>query len=303
MEKRRIIGTEIDVSEICLGTMTFGTPVGEKDAISLVRHAVDKGINFIDTANIYEGYTRFLGSAGGLAEEYLGKAVKGIRDKVVIATKVGMKVGDAPEDEFASPAAIRKQLDKSLKRLGTDYIDIYYLHKHDPYTPPETILESLDKEIKEGKIRHYGISNYSTEQLEALITAATAGNLPKPVMCQHPLSLLMPEALNDIIPFCAKAGISVIPFQVLQQGLLTGKYKRGMPLPPDSRKSEKDSWVWELTDDLFDRLEAIQKKADKEGLTMTQYAIRWALRQPAVASAILGVKRNDQIDAAVEAVL
>ncbi len=140
MEYSRIPNTNLRVSRICLGTMTFGTPVAEQDAVTLTQWAVDNGVNFIDTANMYEGYARVPGSPGGVAEAILGKALKGRREKVVLATKVGMKVGDAPESEGTSPAAIRRNLDRSLRLLATEVIDIYYLHG--PDTAPRCLATS-----------------------------------------------------------------------------------------------------------------------------------------------------------------
>ncbi len=139
--------TDLKVSRLCLGTMTFGKPVPEAEAVRLTRLALDTyGINFIDTANMYEGYNRSAGSAGGVAEEIVGKAVKGRRGDFIIATKLGMKVGPAPEDDMTSPAAIHTQLLRSLKRMNTDYADIYYLHRFDPDTPPEQIVRSMGEE-------------------------------------------------------------------------------------------------------------------------------------------------------------
>jgi len=184
MKYCNIPNTELNVSTICLGTMTFGTPVGEADAIELTHWAIDNGINFIDTANMYEGYNRSMGSAGGIAEEILGKALKGgYREKTVIATKIGNKVGTAPEDDGTSPAAIRKQLDASLKRLDMDYVDIYYLHKPDVFnTPLVEILGELKNQMDAGKFRYYGISNYSAAQTAELLKIADENNLPHPVI-------------------------------------------------------------------------------------------------------------------------
>ena len=301
MINKQIPKTDISVSPICLGTMTFGSPVGETDAIKLVHHAIDKGINFIDTANMYEGYNRSAGSAGGVAEEILGKALADRRDKVVVATKVGMKVGDTPNDDFTSPAAILKQLDLSLKRLKTDFVDIYYLHRPDPDTPMIEILSILDELISKGKIRCFGISNYSTEQLKEMLTVADANNLQRPVICQPGLSYLKRDALESLIPLCEKENVAVAPYQIFQGGLLTGKYKRGCEIPKGSRKAEKDDWVWELTDELFDKIEGFEAEANKAGMSMTQYAIRWTLNQPAVVSAIVGIKKTEQIDDAIAA--
>jgi aryl-alcohol dehydrogenase-like predicted oxidoreductase len=299
MIRRNIPNTCLDVSSICLGTMNFGTPVGETEAIKLVHYALNRGVNFIDTANMYEGYSRVIGSAGGVAEEILGKALVGRRDQVVLATKVGMKVGNEPEDEGTSPAAISKHLELSLRRLATDFIDIYYLHKPDPKTPLVEILSALEKVIRKGKVRYYGISNYSAQQLAELLSVAEANGLPRPVICQPPLSLLKQDVIVDLLPLCEREEMAVAPYQVLQGGLLTGKYRRGETIPPDSRKAEKSGWVWDLTDELFYRLEEIEIQAKNAGLTMTQYSIRWVLSQPAVVAAILGVKRTGQLDEAL----
>ncbi|MCK5119954.1 MAG: aldo/keto reductase [Candidatus Latescibacteria bacterium] len=286
-----------------MGTMTFGTPVAEADAIRMVHWALDHGINFIDSANIYEGYARVLGSPGGVAESIIGKALKGRRDQAVLATKVGMRVGEAPEDEGTSPAALRKHLELSLDRLATDVIDLYYLHKPDPETPLVETLGALDQVIREGKVRYYGVSNYSARELSDLLTVADADGLPRPVLCQPPLSLLRQDVLSDLLPLCEREHIAVTPYQILQSGLLTGKYRRGESLPEDSRKGEQSGWVWELTDALFDRLDEIEAQSRKAGLTMTQHAIRWVLAQPAVVAAIVGVKRTEQLEEAMAAVV
>ena len=281
--------------------MTFGSPVGEADAIKLVHQAIDRGVNFIDTANMYEGYARFIGSPGRVAENILGKALKGRRAGVVIATKVGWKVGPAAEDEYTSAAAIRKQLDLSLQRLGIDCVDLYYLHRPDPVTPLIEILGALAEAIRAGKILHYGVSNYSAEQLSQLLAVADQNGMPRPVAHQPPLSLLKPERIADLLVRCALEQIAVMPYQVLQSGLLTGKYRRGQALPSDSRKAEKDAWIQTLDAPLFDRLEEIEREAVRAGRTMTQHAIQWSLRQPAVVSAIIGVKRIEQLDEAIVA--
>jgi len=295
MKRNQIPKTELEVSEICLGTMTYGSPVSKNDAIKLTDQAIDMGINFIDTANMYEGYNRVPGSSGGVAEEILGEALQNKRDKIVLATKVGMNIGDTPEDVGTSPEAIRKQLDLSLKRLKTDYIDIYYLHSPDPETPIISTLSELDNVINQGKIRYYGISNFSAQQLEELLTIADENMLPRPVICQPPLSLLKQDVIHDLLPLCEQESIAVAPYQIFQGGLLTGKYHKGMPLPKDSRKSEKSEWMWNLTDEIFDQLEEIEISAKNEGISMIQYAVRWVLSQSAVVSAIVGVKRIDQL--------
>lgn len=299
-----IPGTDMKVSKVCLGTMTFGSPVAEADAIRLVRYAMDQhGINFVDTANMYEGYNRYAGSAGGVAEEILGKAVEGRRDQFILATKVGMKVGNAPEDENTSPEAIRVQLRRSLKRMNTDYMDIYYLHRYDPFTDPHDIVRTIGEELKAGTIRSWGVSNYTADQLKNLLAAAKEENIVMPSMCQPALSLVNTGALNDMLPLCAQEGIGVIPYQILQGGILTGKYRRGQAAPAGSRLAEKPEWMKPFTDEVYAVIEHSAQMAESRGISMTQYAIQWALEQPAVVSTLVGVKREAQIDEAAAAVL
>jgi len=301
MKTRQIPGTGIEVSEICFGTMNFGTPVGESEAVRLMHYGLDKGINFIDTANMYEGYTRRPGSPGGVSEEYVGKGMKGRRSSYIVATKVGMKVGDSPEDEYCSPAAVSKYLERSLKLMQTDYIDINYAHRFDPHTPPEELAGAMKKAMDEGKIRQYAVSNYTGEQLNALLDAADRSSLPRPVLCQPQLSLLRQDNLEDVIRVCAENNIGVVPYQVLQGGLLTGKYRKGHDIPEDSRKFENSGWVLDLSDELFEKLDVIEAKAKAMHLSMTSYAIKWALSCPAVVSALVGFKKTGQIDDAVDA--
>ena len=302
MQYVRIPGTELRVSRICLGTMTFGSPVGEEDAVRLVRYALDEhNINFIDTANMYEGYNRYAGSAGGVAEEIVGKAVRGARDRFVVATKVGMKVGSEPVDENTSPEAIRVQLRRSLKRMGTDYVDIYYLHRFDPDTEPQAIARAMGDELRAGTIRAWGVSNYTAPQLAALLEAARRENVPAPALCQPALSLLNRAALDDMLPLCEKENIGVVPYQVLQGGVLTGKYKRGAAAPEGSRLAEKPEWLKPFTDEVYNVLAECERAAEAAGVSMTQHALRWALAQPAVVSALIGVKRTEQIDEAAKA--
>ncbi len=302
MDNRQIPKTDLTVSTICLGTMTFGTPVEESEAIKITQWALDNGVNFIDTANIYQGYTRSLGSAGEVAENILGKALQGRRDNAVLATKVGMKVGGTPEDECTSPAAIRKQLDKSLKRLDTDFVDIYYLHKPDPDTPLADTIGALNEAIEQGKIRHYGISNYSAEQTAELINVADANNLPRPVIHQPPYSLLKPDVQKDLLPLCEREQIAATPYQVLEGGLLTGKYHRGETPTPGSRRDEKPQWMPDLDDQLFDNLELIEAQAREKGETMLAYTLKETLAKPAVVSLVLGVKRIDQLESLIAVV-
>lgn len=301
MKKRIIPQTGMEVSPLTLGTMTFGKPVEFAQAVQLVHYAIQQGINVIDTANMYEGYNRSAGSAGGVAEEILGEALAGRRSQVILATKLGMKVGTAPEDEGTHAAAIRKQLQASLQRLKTDYIDIYYLHKPGLPEDLEGTLRELERARTEKAILCYGVSNYAAEDLQLLLATAKALGLRPPAICQPPLSLLKQQALQHLLPLCARQSIAVTPYQIYQGGLLTGKYKRGMPLPPNSRGSEKPEWLGSMDDALFTQLEGWEAQAQAQGIGMAAYALRWALQQPAVASAIVGITSPAQLDAALAA--
>lgn len=300
MQLRPLGSSGLMVSPICLGTMTFGTPVNEADAIRLIHSAVDLGVNFIDTANVYEGYSRYLGSAGGVAESIVGKALHGRRDQLIIATKVGAPIGPGPQDRGLSAVHILREVDRSLQRLQTDVIDLYIIHWPDKQVPPEVALEAIDIAVRQGKVRYFGASNHSAWQLCELLWIADQHHLSRVVSSQIPFSLLRREFQNDL-PFCEKYGIGVTPYQSLQGGLLSGKYLRGQPPPPGSREAEKPDWIWKRDPAQFDRLEALAALASEAGIPMAHYALAWTLAQPAMSSLVVGVKRLEQIQDAVAA--
>jgi L-glyceraldehyde 3-phosphate reductase len=300
MQLRPLGSSGLLVSPVCLGTMTFGSPVAEPEAIRLIHAALDLGVNFIDTANVYEGYARYLGSSGGVAEEIVGKALRDRRDRAIVATKVGAPLGPGPQDRGLSAVHILREVDRSLKRLQTDVIDLYIVHWPDKFVPPETTLEAIEIAVRQGKIRAFGASNHSAWRLCEFLWIADRKNYGRCVSSQIPLSLLRREFDGDL-PFCLKHDIGVTPYQSLQGGLLTGKYRRGSPPPADSRAAEKPDWIWKQDDALFDRLEAIGGLAAEIGAPMSQYALAWTLAQPAVRSVIVGVKKLEQIEDAVAA--
>lgn len=296
----RVLGsTGLLVSPICLGTMTFGEPVPESDAIGLIHAAIDLGINFIDTANVYEGYKRYLGSPGGIAEEIVGKAVRGKRDQVVVATKVGAPIGAGPQDRGLSATHILREVDRSLRRLQTDYIDLYIIHWPDQHVPIDTTMAALDQIVRQGKVRSIGASNHDGAQLCEMLWLADKNGWPPVVSSQIPFSLLRREFQNDLA-FCQRHSIGVTPYQPLQGGLLTGKYARGQTLPGNSRAAEKPQWIWELDDALFGRLEKVEALAAEIGVPAVQYALAWTLLQPAMSSLIVGVKSIEHIQDAVD---
>ncbi len=299
--KYRVLGSSgLIVSPICLGTMTFGEPVPEADAIKLVHGAMGMGINFIDTANVYEGYRRFLGSPGGTAETIVGKALKGRRDQVVLATKVGAPVGPGPQDRGLSASHILREIDRSLQRLQTDYVDLYIIHWPDKHVPLETTMAALDQIVRQGKARYFGVSNHTAAQLCEILWLAERNGWPPVVSSQIPFSLLRREFHHDL-SFCKRHAIGVTPYQPLQGGLLTGKYQRGQVPPRDSRAAEKPEWVWEMDDALFDRLEGIEALAAEVEIPPAQYALAWAMSQPAMTSLVVGAKQLQQVQDAVAA--
>ena len=286
---------DLDVSVLCLGTMTFGNPVTRDNAVDLVHWALDHGINFIDTADMYEGYDRFLGSPGGVGETILGDALRGRREQAILTTKVGNPVGGTEyEGKGLSPAHITHQIDASLSRLQTDYVDFYELHRPDPDTPLDVTIAVIAELIQAGKVRHWGFSNFSGVQVHQIERICDEHNLPRPVISQPPLSWLKRDEQTDSVPACAELNIAVTPFQPLQGGLLTGKYMRGRSLPADSRAAES-KWLKQPDNDVFDQLEQFESEAREAGLRPAQYAVHWLLNQPGITSVVMGAKRIDQL--------
>lgn len=295
MKYRPIPNTELEVPTLCLGTMTFGTPVGKDEAVRIVHWALDHGLNFIDTADMYEGYTRFLGSPGGKGEEFLGEALKDRRDQAILTTKVGNPVGPEKDDTGLGRIHITRQIDASLGRLQTDYVDFYLLHRPDPTTPLEESLGVMADLIQVGKVRHWGFSNFEAPQIRDMIRICNENGLPRPVLSQPPYSCLDRGVESEHLPVCLELQIGVTPYRPLQGGLLTGKYQRGKPIPSDARAAES-RWLSEPDDELYDKLEAFEAEAGQAGLKPGQYALRWLLDQPGITSVIAGVKRIDQLE-------
>ena len=300
MQQRRIPNTDLDVSVVCLGTMTFGTPVDQQGVDGIIDWCLDNGLNFIDTADMYEGYTRFLGSPGGKSEAYIGNALEGRRDRAVITTKVGNPVGD---DSYSGTGLgrdhILHQIDASLGRLRTDYVDIYEMHRDDPDTPLEESIATMAGLIEAGKVRHWGFSNFEPDDIHRMIALCDGNGWPRPVIAQPQLSWLVRDAEEAYIPACVQYDIAVTPYRTLQSGLLTGKYKRGQEAPAGSRGDES-SWLDDPDDDLWDRIEQFERDAAGASLTPTQYAVKWLLDRPGVTSVIVGCKRPDQLEPFVE---
>ncbi len=301
MQQRRIPNTDIDVSVVCLGTMTFGTPVDQQGVNAIIDWCLDNGLNFIDTADMYEGYTRFLGSPGGKSEAYIGKALEGRRDQAVITTKVGNPIGD--EDYRGTGLGrdhILHQIDASLGRLRTDYVDIYEMHRDDPETPLDESIAVMAGLIEAGKVRHWGFSNFEPDDIHRMIALCDENGWPRPVIAQPQMSWLSRDSEEAYIPTCIRYDIAVTPYRTLHSGLLTGKYKRGREAPTGSRGDES-SWLDDPSDELWDRIEQFEREAEDASLAPTQYAVKWLLDRPGVTSVIVGCKRPDQLEPFLDA--
>jgi aryl-alcohol dehydrogenase-like predicted oxidoreductase len=303
MQRRKLSSNGLEVSELCLGTMTFGNPVAQADAIALVHAALDKGINFIDTADIYEGYDRYMGSPGGVAETILGKALKGRRERVIVTTKAGNPValpanvssgGQPTASKGLSRKHLETQINSSLRRLATDYIDVFEFHRPDSETPVEESVETVLSFVKAGKVRHWGLSNYDGVQIRDIVRLCEGRGWQRPVVLQPPYSWLKRDIEAETLPACVELNIAVTPYQPLQGGLLTGKYT-GNSMPSNSRAAESQ-WLKTPDETLKRRLEEFEAEARNAGMPAARYALRWLLNQPGVASVVVGVKSIAQLE-------
>lgn len=286
MEYRRLGPSGLEVSAVGLGTNNFGRRVDAAGTAKVLDRALDEGVTFIDTANIY---------SDGLSEEYIGKAIDGKRDQYILATKAAMKVGDGPNEIGASRHHLFTEIEKSLKRLRTDYVDLYQIHRADPNTPIEETLHALDQLVAQGKVRYIGCSNYASWQVcEALWTSRMQDLVPFST-AQPRYSLLDREVERELVPFCQTYGIGILPYFPLANGFLTGKYRRGEPAPDGSRLAEGDRGLF--TDRNFDILEGLERFAQTRNHTVLDLAFAWLLANPAVTSVIAGATRPEQVAA------
>ena len=282
MRYRRLGSSDLEVSEISLGSwLTFAGGVGFEQTRACTDAAFEAGINFFDTANVY---------GRGAAESAWGEILAGRRrDSYVLATKVWGQMSDDPADHGLSAAQIAKQIDASLARLQTDYVDLYQAHRFDPDVPIEETIEAFQQVVASGKARYLGFSEWTAEQLQAAIDLAGPDLF---VSSQPQYSMLWQAPEAELFSLCAANGISQIVWSPLAQGLLTGKYRPGQAPPPDSRAANTDMNV------AMDRLRPV---ADQAGLSMAELALAWVLRRPELASAIVGASRPEQVHANVKA--
>ncbi|MEP6982974.1 MAG: aldo/keto reductase family protein [Sphingomicrobium sp.] len=289
MKYRKLGDSELEVSDISLGSwLTYGVGVEADKARACLEEAFAVGINFIDTANVY---------GRGAAESFLGEALQGrARDSYVLATKLYFPMTDT--DFGLSRAQVEKQLDASLKRLRTDYVDLYQCHRYDSGTPLEETMEALTRAVESGKARAIGFSEWPVDRIEAAIDLAGERGFTKFVSSQPQYSLLWREPDEEVIPLCAANGISQIVWSPLGQGVLSGKYDPDRPPPTDSRAASQEmgGFIGRLMEPpVLRAVQQLKPIAEEAGLTLPQFALAWVLREPNVASAIIGASRPEQV--------
>ena len=298
MKYRKLGKTGLKVSEICLGTMTFGNQIDEAESIKLIRWTIDAGINFIDTADMY---------VDGRTEEIVGKALKEVRQSVVLATKVGVwQSGPDVNDIGLSRKHIMDAIEGSLRRLGTDYIDIYYTHMPDNTTPIEETLRALDDLIRQGKVRYIGCSNYLAWQLCKALWVSDNKNLGRFDCIQPPYNLITRGIEDELLSLCTSEGVGVCVYNPMAGGLLSGKHDPNRPPPEDTRfgnKRQGKSYTGRYwLPGNFEAVARFKEIAEKHGRSMPRFSLAWVLNNPAITSIICGANSIKQLEENVGAV-
>ena len=288
MDYRTLSGTDLTVSRLCFGTLTFGSSMDEAAATRTVDRCIAAGINFFDTANAYNK---------GAAENILGKALSGRRQKVIVASKVGLKMGEGRDESGLSRAAFHKSLEASLQRLQTDYVDLYYLHLPDYTVPIEETLAAMDEAVRAGKVRYPAVSNYAAWQVCEIHWIAEKNRFKPPCVSQPMYNVLTRGIEEEYLAFCKRFNVAVVTYNPLAGGLLTGKQsKQRGPIPGtrfDGNKIYLDRY-WH--DDYFAAAEELAGIARDAGKTPVELAFQWLLSQTQVDSIILGASRIEQLE-------
>jgi aryl-alcohol dehydrogenase-like predicted oxidoreductase len=288
MKRRKLGGSNLEISEISLGSwLTYSGGVAREQTEACTRAAFDAGINFFDTANVY---------GRGAAESAWGEILSAYpRDSYILATKLYFPMSQ--QDRGLSAGQVHKQIDASLARLRTDYVDLYQCHRFDVQTPIEETMEALTDVVKAGKARWLGFSEWTPEQIRAALAVPGVARF---VSSQPQYSMLWRGPEADVFPLCAENGISQIVWSPLAEGILTGKYQPGQPLPQGSRATSAEMGTFikdKLNDDTLEAVQRLRPIAESAGLTMVELALAWILRRPEVASAIIGATRPEQVHA------
>ena len=298
MEHTRLGKTGLQVSRLCLGTMTFGLQCDEPTSIAILDRAAEGGITFLDTADVYP-----LGgdlTTAGRTEEIIGRWLQGKRNDFILATKCFGRMGPQAWQQGNSRKHILDAVDASLQRLQTDYIDLYQLHGPDPQTPIDETLRAMDDLVRSGKVRYIGCSNFLAYQVARAIGRSEAINLARFDSVQPRYNLLFRQIERELLPLCAEEGIGVIPYNPLAGGLLSGKHRNEAPTPGTrftlgNAASNYQSRYWH--DREFETVEQIRQIADEAGYSMAGLSIAWTLAHPAVTAPIIGASKPEQLDA------
>ncbi|HOM02014.1 MAG TPA: aldo/keto reductase family protein [Acetivibrio sp.] len=297
MNYRKMGRTGLNISEISLGSwLTYGNSTDKETAVKVIDKAYSLGINYFDTANVY---------ANGKAEVIVGEALKKYpRESYVLATKAFWPMGTGPNDKGLSRKHVFEQVHASLRRLNVDYVDIFYCHRYDPETPLDETLRTIDDLLRQGKILYVGVSEWTATQMAEALHIADRYLLDRIVVNQPQYNMFHRYIEKEIIPFGEKNGISQVVFSPLAQGVLTGKYKPGGNIPSDSRAADPNSNMFIgqfLKEDKLLKVEKLKALADEIGITLSQLAIAWVLRQPNVSSALIGASKPEQVEENVKA--
>ena len=303
MQHVRFGRTGLQVSRLCLGTMTFGLQCDEAASFAILDAAAQAGITFLDTADVYP-----LGGTvdiAGRTEEIVGKWLRGRREQYIVATKCSGRMGNAPWQQGTSRKHVMNAIDASLKRLGTDYVDLYQVHMFDPNSPHDETLEAFDALVRSGKVRYIGCSNYLAYRLARALGRSEALGLAKFISVQPRYNLLFRQIERELLPLCAEEGLAVIPYNPLAGGLLTGKHRLSAPPPEGSRFTLGTAGgmyterYWKERE--FAAVEALGGLAKESGIELTTLSIAWGLANPAITAPIIGAIRPDQLEASVAA--
>lgn len=303
MQHVRFGNTGLQVSRLCLGTMTFGLQCDEAASFAILDKSAEGGITFLDTADVYPlGGTD---ETAGRTEQIIGKWLKGKREKFVVATKCAGRMGPAPWQQGGSRKHVLSAIDASLERLGTDYVDLYQVHMYDPATPIEETLEAFDAVLRSGKARYIGVSNYLAYRLARTLGHSEANGWAKYCSVQPRYNLLFRQIERELLPLCAEENLAVIPYNPLAGGLLTGKHKRAGAPPQGSRftlgtaaKMYSERY-WH--DREFDTVDALAALAKQSGVELTTLAVAWVLANPVITAPIIGASKPDQLNASLAA--
>lgn len=294
MEFRNLGSSGLKVSLAGLGCNNFGMTIDEAATEKVVKTALDSGINFFDTADCY---------GGGSSELFLGRALGASRDQAIISTKFGIPMGEGPLMRGASRRYAMQAAEASLKRLGTDYIDVYIVHTPDPSTPIEETLDALDTLVDQGKIRYLGCSNFAGWQISDAQWQARSRGLRGFVTAQNGWSLIDRKPEAEVVPACQHHGLGILPYFPLASGALTGKYRRGESFSEDSRYGGSQSQIFKgmyghfVSDESLEKVERLEKVAMKAGMSLVELALSWLASQPVVSSVIAGATRPEQVEA------